>query len=188
MRRIRRTTIRQKATYRILQRLGIVLGTGVMLVAANILSFPQYRRTRDRLLSFSLSIFIYVIVIWASKLIPLVLDRTWVGTVEKREIKQGWHVPKGFLVFFWGRVNIYRTLYCTFKVSDGKREHDFRNEIDVVPEGYFAIGERVRHYKGAKFLAPERLRPANMICPWCGQMMINLRCLDCGTVLEPDDE
>lgn len=188
MRTIRRTTIRQKAIQRILARLGIVIGTAVLLVLVNLLSFPQYRRTRDRILSVSLSIFVYLIVVWASKLIPLILDRTWVGTVEKKEIKQGWHVPKGVLVFFWGRVNVYQTLFCTFRVTDGKRTQGFRYEIDVVPDEYLKIGERARHYKGAKFLAPERLRPDNMICPWCGQMMINLRCMDCGTVLDADDE
>ena len=54
-------------------------------------------------------------------------------------------------------------------------------ETDEIADDYFQMGDRVRHFKGAKLIV--RANPSendeNLLCPLCGKMVMTPQCSFC---------
>ncbi len=203
-RRIRYTPIRRRLRLRLFVRWFWLIVVAVAFAYLYYIALPFCDRT-ERALMLAMTIALYLVILWKSRVIPRTFAREWVGTVVGREAKKSMKVTG---VVARNR-NIQWTMICTWtvrRVSSGNLfggEAKFPDktgrssksaavtpevelekltyDTEQIWERYFEIGEQVRHYKNARFLvkAHPHAEDENLMCPLCGQLVMQPRCPRC---------
>lgn len=132
----------------------------------------------ERIFSVALSVVVYAFLFFKVKLIPLLRDKTWTGTVDGRACKKTMRV-KGPVAT---RENIQDVIIAHWKVhKDDGEEVILPYETEEVADDYFRTGDRVRHFKGAKYIVLESPEEDNdnLLCPLCGKLVMKPECSFC---------
>ena len=167
------TKIKRRIIKKILLLILLAIGIGYLLWT----SF-EYCHFWERVFSVLLSVVLYIFLFFKIKLIPLLRDQAWVGTVESRACKKK-TVVKGALA---RRDNITEAIIAYWKVQrDDGETVILPYETEDIADNYFLTGDRVRHFKGAKFivLANPGEDNENLLCPLCGKMVMKPQCSFC---------
>ncbi len=169
--------IETKIAWRIIKKLLLLLAIGGGFGALLVTSFA-YCDFWERFFSVLLSVVVYVYVIIKIKIIPLLRDKSWLGTIHSRQCKKG-TVIRGLLPH---RGNIEDVIIARWKVYRDDGEYVvLPYETEQIADDYFKAGDRVRHFKGAKLIV--RANPAeddeNLLCPLCGKMVMKPQCSFC---------
>ena len=132
----------------------------------------------EKIFSVLLSVIIYVYIVIKSKIIPLLRDKSWLGTVHSRKCKKA-TVIRGVLPH---RGNIEDVIIAHWKFyRDDGVFVVLPFETEQIADDYFKTGDRVRHFKGAKLIV--KANPAeddeNLFCPLCGKMVMRPECSFC---------
>ena len=178
--------IRKRIWQRVVIRWAVVLAIGVAFVICCIISGDAFRNyPQKQQLSWSLTVLVYVFVVWKSRVLPMTFSKGWVGVVKAKEVKKYTRIPQGLASFGADARKTMGTLavacHWTVEKEDGETE-TLRFDTEEIWEGYFEIGERVRLYKNAKILvkAHPPKEDENLMCPLCGVMVVEPVCKKCG--------
>ncbi|MBQ7316696.1 MAG: hypothetical protein IJW90_06240 [Clostridia bacterium] len=163
----------KKIVFKILQ----LLFLAAAIVALLFISFPYCDRA-ERTFSVLVSIAIYIFLFFKIKLIPLLRDKEWTGTVESRACKRQMTV-RGAVARYGNIVEVMMG-YWKIQRDDGESEI-LTYETEDVADDYFHTGDRVLHYKGAKYivLAEPEADNENLLCPLCGKLVMKPECSFC---------
>ncbi len=130
-----------------------------------------------------MSLFVYVVIVLLSGVLPLTFSKEWVGTVRERQVEKYQKMSPGPFKHvderrFWA---LHTRCVWTVERDDGYIEK-VPIDTEEIWERYFDIGEKVRFYKNAKILVkahPTR-DDENLMCPLCGVMVMEPICRKCG--------
>lgn len=132
----------------------------------------------EKIFSVLLSVVVYGYLFFKIKLIPLLRDKTWLGTIHSRQCKKS-TVIRGVVARPGNIVDVIVARWKVFR-DDGMIEV-LPYETEVIADDYFKTGDRVRHFKGAKIIV--RANPdehdENLLCPLCGKMVMKPECSFC---------
>ena len=167
------TKIRWKIAKKFLLLLIIGAGLGLLLWT----SF-EYCRFWEKFFSVLLSAVLYVYLIIKVKLIPLLRDKSWLGTIHSRRCRKATMI-RGVVIH---PGNMEDVMVAHWKVwRDDNVFVVLPYETDEIADDYFQMGDRVRHFKGAKLIV--RANPSendeNLLCPLCGKMVMTPQCSFC---------
>lgn len=171
--------IHKRIWQRVLIRWGIVLAVGVACTVFCLASRRFYPTQMEYNFGVFLTVVVFLAVVGVSRVFPLTVSRGWTGKVIGREVKKYTKFAKGLAT----RSSAVLSTACVWTVEkdDGYIEK-VTYDTDDVWERYFEIGERVRLYKNAKIMVkahPPR-GEENLMCPLCGQMVMEPVCRKCG--------
>ena len=169
--------IEKKVHRRIIQKILLLVLLAIAIAVLLITSF-KFCDKLERIFSVVLSVVIYLFLFHKIKLIPLLRDRTWTGTVDSRACKKVTRI-KGVVAY---RENIHDVIIAYWKVrKDDGEEMVIEFDTQEIADDYFKTGDRVRHFKGAKFivLANPEADNENLICPLCGKLVMKPECSFC---------
>lgn len=167
--------IEKKIKRRLLQKIILLVllavGIGVLLGT----SF-KYCDLAEKIFSVLLSVVLYGFLFFKVKLVPLLRDTTWTGTVVSRACKKK-TVFKGIVR---PRPEEHMFAYWKIRKDDGNEVVPGFDTEDIADD-YFHTGDRIRHYKGARFivLADPEEDNENLICPLCGKLVMRPECSFC---------
>ena len=159
----------------------LAVGIGVLLGT----SF-KYCDLAEKIFSVLLSVAIYIFLFFKIKLIPLLRDKAWTGTVDSRACKRVVKII-GFPRPYTAEL---MTAYWKIHKDDGQTvilpyvsedDSHLPERSIVVADDYFKTGDRVRHFKGAQVivLAEPEEDNDNLLCPLCGKMVMKPKCSFC---------
>ncbi len=182
--------IRTVLKRRLMRRWVILIVVAVLFVVMYFVAKPFCDKAEQRWIAI-LSVVVYAFIFWKSRVIPRSLAREWVGTVIDRECKK---VVRS-ATFLATRENLRYTLVCRWTVlpdTDHPIPEEEREPIvltydtEELSENYFTVGDRVRHYKNARYMVKAFPAPddENLICPLCGLTVIRPRCKRCKVEFE----
>lgn len=170
--------IRTKIKLRIAWKIIWLLLVALAIIFLQIQSMPYYRNIPLRIFAVLMSLGVYAYILYKSKLIPLLRDKSWVGVVQGRTARKS-TVIRGIVAH---RGNMEDVIICKWHVlkEDGSDEF-LEFETGVIGDRYFLPGDEVRHFKGAKLMV--KANPSeddeNLLCPLCGKMVMRPRCSFC---------
>ncbi len=192
---IRYRPIRKVLLYRLLIRWAILAGVAVAFVTLYLVG-RQFCDPTEEQLMLGLTVAIYAFIFWQSRVLPRTLSREWTGTVLARDCKKAMRFEKGP-----ASRKIEWTVICKWTVrkdpTDRQKKLDEEGDVEEITydteeiwERYFAIGERVRHYKNAKYIvkAHPPVGEENLLCPLCGLVLIQPRCWKCRVDFEEKED
>ena len=163
--------IKQRILQKILLLLALAAGIALLLVTS-----LDYCDLQEKIFSVILSVVLYIFLFFKIKLIPLLRDTTWTGTVVGRACKKK-TVFKGIV-----RPRPEERMFAYWKIlKDDGEEVVLGFDTEDIADDYFHTNDRVCHYKGAKFIvlaAPEEDNE-NLLCPLCGKMVMRPECSFC---------
>ncbi len=195
---IRCIPIRRRVVRHLLLRWAAVLGVGMAFLVLYGVAVP-FCDLAERNAMAALSVALFAVIVWRSRVLPRTFAREWTGVVVAREAKKVMKMPRGLVT----RSNITWGVACTWTVRrdpkgcptlqpvdpkeltpeslDPDELETLTWDTEEIWEGYFAIGEPVRHYKNARYLVKAAPRPGeeNLLCPLCGQLVMEPRCTRC---------
>ncbi len=178
--------IRRRIWQKVALRWLVILAIGLAFALLCYISAPRFRSLRDFRVSISMTVLIYLFIIWQTHAMKKTFSREWTGKVVGREVVKYTKYGKAFA----GRRPVMATK-CIWSVEkdDGYIEK-IHCDTDEIWERYFDIGERVRFYKNAKILvkAHPKKGDENLMCPLCGVMVIEPICKKCGVDFTEKDE
>ena len=167
--------IEKKITQRIIIKILLSFFLAALIIALLIISFP-FCNGPERIFSVILSIALYAFLFCKVKLIPLLRDTAWFGIMESRACNKKL-IPKGPV-----RPILEEYMYAYWKIrKDDDEEVVLSYDTEDIADDYFHTGDRVYHYKGAKFIilaAPEADND-NLLCPLCGKLVMKPECSFC---------
>ena len=178
--------IRRRIWQKVALRWIIMLAIGVAILLLTLISNPLYHSTRNRQIGMGMSIILYVIILWRTRIFPYTFSKEWTGKVVDREVVKYTKFGKSP---FDRRVAMATKCVWTVQTDDGYIEK-IPCDTEEIWERYFDIGERVRFYKNAKILVkahPQR-DDENLMCPLCGVMVIEPICKKCGVDFTEKEE
>lgn len=167
--------IEKKIKWRVFQKIALLLLLAAGITVLLITSF-KFCDLAEKIFSVLLSVVIYVFLFFKVKLIPLLRDTTWTGTVDSRACKKKM-IFKGI-----ARPHAEEHMYAYWKVhKDGGEDIILSYDTEDIADDYFHTGDRVRHFKGAKYivLANPEEDNENLICPLCGKLVMKPECSFC---------
>ncbi len=167
------TKIRWRIVLKILLLFLLAGGIGYFLIAS--FKFCDFW---ERFFSILISVAIYAYLFAKVRLIPLLRDKAWLGTVDSRVCKKR-TVIRGIVA---SRSNMQDVMVAFWKIKkDDGEEVTLPYETEVIADNYFRSGDRVWHFKGAKLIV--KANPAedddNLLCPLCGKMVLTPKCSFC---------
>lgn len=170
--------VRTKVGLRIAKKIILLALIAAAFTFLQINSLPYYRNALLKNISCVFVLGIYIYIFYKVKLIPLLRDKHWVGTVQGRTARKA-TVIRGPIPH---KGNIEDVVICKWHIVKETGEEEFIDyETGVIGDRYFLPGDQVRHYKGAKLIV--RANPAeddeNLFCPLCGKMVMRPRCSFC---------
>jgi hypothetical protein len=177
--------IRKRIWQKVLIRWVILLGVGVMFLILNGIGekVPTLRNYYHMVVLMRwMSVFVFLAILFMSRVLPLTFSREWVGTVRERKVDKYTRYPKGIYNPVGGDRPVLATR-CTWKVELDNGDIEMPAfDTEEIWERYFEIGERVRMYKNAKILvkAHPPKDDENLMCPLCGVMVMEPICRKCG--------
>ncbi len=167
------TKVKWRIVKKILILLLLALGIGYLLWT----SF-KFCDLWEKIFSVLLSVAVYVYLFLKIKLIPLLRDKAWLGTIHSRQCKKS-TVIRGVVARPGNIVDVMVARWKVFR-DDGMIEV-LPYETEVIADDYFKMGDRVRHFKGAKIIVranPDK-NDENLLCPLCGKMVMKPECSFC---------
>lgn len=177
--------IEKKITKKIVFKILLLLFLAAAIVALLFISFPYCDRA-ERTFSVLVSIAIYVFLFFKIKLIPLLRDKAWTGTVESRACKKVVKIigfprpyPTELMTAYWKiRKDDGQTVILPYVSED---DSHLPERSIVVADDYFKTGDRVKHFKGAQVivLADPEADNENLLCPLCGKLVMKPECSFC---------
>ncbi len=187
--------IRRALLNRLLIRWGIVLAVGVAFSVLNFVGGQFCDRTEQQIMR-GMTIGVYLFIFWKSHVLQRTFAREWVGTVTKRDCQKIIKFDKGpaSRKMQWSMVCKWTILKDSTKkklaIGEEGDVEVLTYDTEEIWEEYFEIGERVRHYKNAKYIVkahPPR-GEENLLCPLCGFLVIQPRCSHCRVTFEEAPE
>ncbi len=173
--------IRRRIALKILLLVLLAVGIGVLLAT----SF-EYCDLAEKIFSVLLSVAIYIFLFFKVKLIPLLRDKEWTGTVDSRACKKVVKIigfprpyPTELMTAYWKiHKDDGQTVILPYVSED---DSHLPEKSIVVADDYFKTGDRVRHFKGAQVivLAEPEEDNENLICPLCGKLVMRPECSFC---------
>ncbi len=167
--------IEKKISKRIAFKILLLIFLAAAITALLIISFPHCDKA-ERIFSILVSAVIYVFLFFKVKLIPLLRDKAWSGTVLGRACKKK-TIFKGIV-----RPRPEERMFAYWKIqTDNGEEIVLDFDTEDIADDYFHTGDRVHHYKGAKLivLSEPEADNENLICPLCGKMVMKPECSFC---------
>ena len=179
--------IRKRIWQKVLIRWMILLGVGVAFLILNGIGekVPTLRNYYHMVVLMRwMSVFVFLAILFMSRVLPLTFSKEWTGTVRERHVEKYMKMSPGpFNDVDERRYRNELHIRCIWTVEndDGYIEK-VPIDTDEVWERYFEIGERVRMYKNAKILvkAHPPKDDENLMCPLCGVMVMEPICRKCG--------
>lgn len=170
--------VRTKVGLRIAKKIILLTLIAAAFTFLQINSLPYYRNTVLKVISCVIAVGVYAYIFFKVKLIDLLRDKHWVGTVQGRTARKA-TVIRGIVPH---RGNMEDVIICKWHIIKENGEETFIDyETGVIGDRYFLPGDQVRHYKGAKLMV--KAHPAeddeNLFCPLCGKMVMRPRCSFC---------
>lgn len=167
--------IEQKIKRRIVKKILCLILLAAAIGGLLITSFRFCDRA-EKIFSVILSVIIYAFLFFKVGLIPLLRDKEWAGTVESRACKKK--------MVFLGTIRPHaeERMYAYWKILGDNGEEIVKGfDTEDIADEYFLSGDRVRHFKGAKFivLADPAEDNENLLCPLCGKMVMKPCCSFC---------
>ncbi len=169
--------IEKKVHRQIIQKILLLVLLALAITVLLVTSF-KYCDRWQRIFSIILSGVIYLYLFYKIKLIPLLRDKEWTGTVDSRACKKVTRI-KGVVAH---RGNIQDVIIALWKIRrDDGEELLIEYDTEDIADNYFRTGDRVRHFKGAKFivLANPEADNENLLCPLCGKLVMKPECSFC---------
>ena len=173
----------KKITRRILLRWVLVAVLGAAFAGFLILSEPMFHNRPDEYrLNQIVTVLIYLLVFWRSRVLQLTFSKSWVGTIKGCEVVSYTRYPKGVVRGRRAARGIDSTKCIWTVETDGGATEEISIDTSEINERYFKIGERIRLYKTAKI--PIKAHPPihgeDLMCPLCGMMVDRPVCTKCG--------
>ena len=190
--------IRKRIRQKVLLRWLVLVAVGVAFIILSVTSEKvSTLRNYPKMIILGrwMSVFVFLLVVLRSGVLPLTFSREWVGTVRERSVEKYTKIPVNAIAGpddFKIRSALHTRCVWTVEKDNGQIEK-VKIDTEEIWEGYFEVGERVRMYKNAKLIV--KANPArddeNLICPLCGVMVMEPICRKCGvdfTEAEPTTE
>ena len=177
--------IRKRIWQKVMIRWAILVAIGVAFLILNAIGekVPTLRNYYHMVVLMRwMSVFVFLAILFMSRVLPLTFSREWVGTVRERKVDKYTRYPKGIYNPVGGDRPVLATR-CTWKVELDNGDIEMPAfDTEEIWERYFEIGERVRMYKNAKILvkAHPPKDDENLMCPLCGVMVMEPICRKCG--------
>ncbi len=170
--------VRTKVKLRIGWKITWLALLAAVFVVAQIATFEDLRTKGLRVASILVSVCVYAFIFFKSRLIPLLRDKHWVGTVQGRTTRKS-TVVRGVVAHRGNTEDVIIAKWCIVR-EDGT-DNLLEYETGVIADDYFKPGDKVRHYKGAKLIVKADPPPhdENLLCPLCGKMVMRPRCSFC---------
>ncbi len=172
--------IRHRIWQKVALRWLVILAIGAAFAVLCYVSAPRFHAPRDLQISIGMTVIIYVIIIWKSRLLRHTFSKGFSGKIIDRQARKYTKMPKGIMTR--SRMPVLSTeCIWTVQTDDGYIEK-LTYDTEDIWERYFEIGERVRLYKNAKILvkAHPQKDDENLMCPLCGVMVMEPICKKCG--------
>ena len=178
--------IRRRIWLKVLYLWLILLAIGGAFALLCAVSAPRFHYLRDFRVSISMTVLVYLFIIWQTHAVRKTVSREWTGRIIGREVTKYTKYGKAFA----GHRPVMATKCIWTVEKDNGDIEKIHCDTDEIWERYFDIGERVRFYKNAKILvkAHPPKGDENLMCPLCGVMVMEPVCKKCGADFTEKEE
>lgn len=161
--------VRKKIYKKIAIRGIILLLVALAFVAIYFFHLPIISITKYKFMVIPVTVAVYIYIVYKLKFIHMLFDKEWEGTVISSTSYIGYE-PITFGVAI-SRRPPKKIMYTLLLVSiDGiKKTKKIRIPSKIIDPTFFSSGDRLKHFKGAKY--PQNLdrKDEIFICPVCGK-------------------